>query len=111
MKQYLIIVFLFLSSFVTSQTIITNLVTGIHPETSQGIIFRSDTFHIKNNFIIWNDATNSTLYYIATYTNLGNNLYNIYCNTNGKLIMFIVDFNKEYIIVDNKLLFSKSLRL
>jgi len=111
MKQYLIIILLFLSSIITAQTIITNVVTGIHPETTQGIIIRQDTFYFKSNLIIWNAVEQSTLYHIANYTKLANNVYTIYCSTNNKVIIFIVDFNKGYVILNNDLLFSKTIGL
>jgi len=111
MKKYLIISFLFLSSLITAQTIVTNVVTGLHPKVMDGILFRADTFYIKNNFILWNSDNSSVLYYIASYNKISDNVYTIYCSTNGKVVIFTVDFNKEYIILNNDILFSKSMKL
>lgn len=93
-----------------SQTITTNIVSSLNTNR-ESIIFRNDIFNIKSTFIIWDAPEVSTLYYITNYIKLAENKYIIYCNTNGKLINFIVDFTNNYIIINNELLFTNSTKL
>lgn len=110
MKKFLIIVMLFVSTIMYSQTITTNIVSSLNTNR-ESIIFRNDIFNIKSTFIIWDAPEASTLYYITNYIKLAENKYIIYCNTNGKLINFIVDFTNNYIIINNELLFTSSTKL
>ena len=110
MKNFLIIVILFVSTIMYSQTITTNIVSSLNTNR-ESIIFRNDIFNIKSTFIIWDAPEVSTLYYITNYIKLAENKYIIYCNTNGKLINFIVDFTNNYIIINNELLFTNSTKL
>jgi hypothetical protein len=110
MKKFLIIIMLFVSTIMYSQTITTNIVSSLN-ESKENVIFRNDVFNIKSTFIIWDAPETSTLYYITNYIKLADNKYIIYCNTNGKLINFTVDFTNNYIIINNKLLFTSSIKL
>jgi hypothetical protein len=98
-----------MSSFITAQTIITNTSTlTSYPETS---IYRLDTFYIQSNMIVWYAPEGGTIYHIVSYTKLSDNLYTIFCNTNGKTITFIVDFQNQWIKIGDKLIFYTTIRL
>ena len=109
MKQILILLLLFISSFITAQTIITNTIMVVNDPTS--IIYRTDTFYIKSDIIVWYSDVGPIIYDIVSYTKISDDFYTIFCNTNGKIITFMVNFHEKYIKVGNNLLFYNYTRL
>lgn len=104
MKKYLILILLFISSFVTAQTIITNTVslkTGITK------ISQINIFHIKKDFIAWSTPDDKLIiYHIVKSTKLSDTEYIIYCLTDGKVAVFHIMFTKNVIYLDDLMFYN-----
>jgi uncharacterized membrane protein len=111
MRHLLIICLLSISTIITGQTILTNVVSIVGNNEAKNIRYRNDTFYIKNNLILWNSIEGSVIYYIDNYSKISDNKYIIHCNTYGKLATFIVHFGENYVIINSSIIFCKILKL
>lgn len=109
MKRYLIIIILFINNITIAQTIFTTGISLIDKPTIYA--YEDNMFIVKKDFIVWTAKNASYIYNIVSYNKLSDNIYIIYCNTDGKLCTFIIDFSNNYVIVNNNLVFSKVTKL
>jgi hypothetical protein len=114
MKKLILILIMFVSIISYSQTINTTAASMVHNNTIAGNIeLRMDKFEIKENLIIWTDFQKSqtTIYFIENIFEAENNVYYIYCNTNGNKILFTVSFIRNIVYVDDNLIFFNLTKL
>jgi hypothetical protein len=110
MKKLILIISMFVNLVSYSQIIQTDAVAIVQDKViSEDIKFREDQFEIKESIIIWTDfqSSKTIIYFIENISVDKNGVYYIYCNTNGKRILFIVSFLRNIVYIDNNLVFFK----
>jgi len=104
MKKYLILILLFVSSFITAQTIITNTVSL---KTGITAVSQVNVFHIKKDFIAWHTPDDKLIiYHIVKSTKLSDMEYIIYCVTDGKVAIFHIKFSQNIIYLDDLMFYN-----
>ncbi len=116
MKRIILVLGLIFSYYTSFTQIITTEYIGLTDEnyeiTSEYI--DNNVFTFYGTFISWKGSDGKITIFViesSKRANLETNKYRFSCNTDGKEIRFIVDFDSKTIYTSNKLCFSRTPKL